>query len=227
MMVGRRVVLAVVAVCVWAVCVGSWGCAQRSLLSVRESGITAYERGEYDRALADFEEYIERSPGHWQARAYLGRTLLAMGRTRQAREHLWVAYSQRLEDDEVFDWLAEGLYADGQYDELYRLLRQRTIDRGTPGDYVRLAEYAMRTGDPDEARRALLTAARIDRGRSAEVQIALADFYEAIGDEREALRRLRMAYYLSPGDTELAERIRGYGEVPGPTFGIVPTERGG
>lgn len=199
---------------------------QRSLLAVRESGERALEEGRYNDAVADFEEYVERLPGDAMGRYNLGRSYLLANPPRpiQARENLYLAYAQRLNDDDVFEALAQALLACGQNEELFRMLRQRALDRQRVEDYMRLGRYALELGDPDQARQAYLTAARIDEGRTAAVQLALADLYAAVGDEERTLRRLRMAYYLDPENREIADRIRSHGEVPGPTFGLKPEE---
>lgn len=199
---------------------------QRSLLAVRESGERALEEGRYNDAVADFEEYVERLPGDAIGRYNLGRSYLLANppQPTAAREHLYLAYNQRLNDDNVFEALCQALQAGGRTEELFRLLRQRALDRQRPSDYMRLGRYAEEFGDPDQARQAYLTAARIDQGQTASIQLALADLYAKLGDEERALRRLRMALYLDPNNRDIAERIRGYGEIPGPSFALKPEE---
>ncbi len=202
------------------------GCQRsRPIDVVMSDGVEAFEQGEYDVAQADFDEFVGRRPGEARGRYMLGRTLLELDQTIEAREQLYLAHTLDLEDDEIFEWLAEALFRDGSVDELYSLLRQRCLDSGRPSHYRLLASYAMRLGDPDEAERALLTMARLDEGRSVGPQLALADFYEDVGDEAKAVRRLRMAYYLDQANEAIADRLRSHGEIPGPTIGIPPEER--
>ncbi len=203
------------------------GCSgPRSLLAVRESGERAMEEGRYNDAVVEFEEYVQRLPGDPIGRYNLGRAYLAANPPRpvQARENLYLAHSQRLGDDEIFEALAQSLLANDQHEELFRLLRQRASDRQRVSDYLRLGRYAQELGDPDQARQAYLTAARIDGGRTAEVQLALANLYDSLGDRERALLRLRMAYYLAPDNPQIAARIREYGEIPGPSFALPPEE---
>jgi len=199
------------------------GC-QRALWVVREEGDRAFKRGEYEQARAEYAEVAERDPADWDYRVKLAETLLQLGEPARAREHLAVVHSVRPDDDEVFESLAEATYRAGEYDDLITLLQRRASDRQRASDHLLLGEYAQRVGDADTAERALLTAARIDGGESAAPQIALADFYESLGDEGRALRRLRMALYIEPESESLRQRIRAYGEVPGPSFAIVPDE---
>ncbi len=200
------------------------GCAQRSLLAVRQSGDAHFARGEYTEAQTDYEEYLSRSPARPEVHYMLGRTYLAQGRTAQAREQLLLSYRLRPEDDELFGHVCEGLFADKQYEELNRLLRQRTIDRGRMQDWLMLAEYSQKQGDMDEAQRALLTAAKVDGGQSVEPHIGLAKIYMAAGDRTRAVERLRMAYFVEPQNGEVPTLATSLGEIVGPSFGLPPAE---
>lgn len=203
------------------------GCSQqRTLPAVMDAGDIAYERQRWTEAYENYQEYVDRSPGSWRARLALARSLMQLERYPEAAEQLRLVYAQRPGDLDVLDELCDALLAAGQREELYRLLRGRTTTGGTADDYLRLGWYAYRMGDMDEARTALLSAARIDGGRSLEPQLSLAQFYAAIGDEAEAVRRLRMAYYLDPANARVQELARSFGEVPGPTFGTPPAEAG-
>jgi len=204
------------------------GCGnERPLNVVKMSGDRAMERGNHEDALGHYSEWVKRDPSNSRARLSYARALRAVGRQAHAREQLWVAYSLDLNNREIFDELTSTLMASGDHDQLIELLRQRTIDRGAFEDYERLSSYLLRLGDPDEAERALLVGARVDGGRSVGPQLALADFYSTIGDRGNELLRLRMAHYLDPQNEVIARRIRNLGEIPGPTFTLVPTEAGG
>ncbi|MBX3384963.1 MAG: tetratricopeptide repeat protein [Phycisphaeraceae bacterium] len=200
------------------------GC-QRSAFAVRESGERAYAEGDYALAAAEFEDYLDRKPGNPHVTHQLGKSYLKLNRTAEARERLLVAYSMRPEDDEVFESLCEGLFADRKLEELNRVLRQRAIDRGRMTDYLLIAEYAERTGDRDEAQRALLTAAKVDGGFSLEPQLELAKLYIRAGDRERAIERLRMAYFVEPTNAEVVGLAAQMGEIVGPSFGQVPAER--
>lgn len=200
------------------------GCT-RSLTAVRESGERAYKEGNYSLAKSEFEEYLERSPGNPRVTMMLGQSYEKLGQTPQARERLLVAYSMRPEDDEVFQSLCDGLLADKKYEELNRVLRQRTIDRGRMKDYLLLADYSKKMGDDDEAQRALITAAKVDRGMSIQPQLELAKLYMKAGDNTRAIERLRYAYFIDPKNGEVPQLAASLGEVVGPSFAQVPPER--
>ncbi len=198
----------------------------------REKGIDSYRlmgdsrmsTGQYDQAAANYQEFVDRKPGDPYMRAALGKAYLKSGKPDLAAENLRVAYSQRPQDVGVLDDLAESLVQSKQYDEAFRLLRTNAADRGTIDDHMRLGKYALRMGDSDTARVALLTAARLDKGRNAAPQLALCDFYSDVKDTSAAMKRLRMAYWIAPQQTEVLERCRKLNAITGPTFGVQPEE---
>ena len=202
----------------------SGGC-QRSLLAVRESGDDNYAHGRYEAALTDYQEYLQRSPGRPEVYHMLGRTYLAMGQTGMARENLLIAHSLRVEDDAIFASACEGLYADKKYEDLNLLLKARIIDHGRMKDYLLLADYAQKQGDMDAAQSALLTAAKVDGGRSIQPQLELAKVYMKVGDSQRAVQRLRMAYFIDPKNVEVTTLAQQLGEIVGPSFAIMPEEQ--
>lgn len=201
------------------------GCTgQRPLVDVRASGEKAYERGQYDRALADYVEYVGRRPGDDDVQNKLALTLLQVNDAPRAVEHAWRAHDLNPQKEEYVETLAESMYQAGQTSELHTFLRRQTESRGRVSDYLRLGRYSALTGDADSAETALKTAAELDRGRTLAPQLALADFYRRIGDKPSEIRRLRMALYLDPANSEITERLRELGEIPGPSFVLKPTE---
>jgi Flp pilus assembly protein TadD len=203
---------------------GAGGCQTRSLVAVRDSGDEHYRSGQYDAALTDYKEYVERRPTNPYVHRMMGKTYLKMGETGLAREQMYQAYAQRMEDDEVFADLCEALYADKKYDDLHKLLRGRTLDRGRMRDWALRASYAEKLGDKDEAQLAWKTAAEVDQGKSVEPQLGLAKFYLGVGDRERARKRLAMAYYLDPMNAEVAGLAKQMGVIVGPTYGVMPEE---
>jgi len=203
------------------------GCSSRSLVAVRDAGDQHYQYREYDAALKDYEEYIDRRPGNAHVHQMMGNTYVKLGKTALGCEQLKLAHALQLEDDGIFADLCSALYADKQYDELNRALRERTIGGGRMQDWALLASYADKLGDQDEAQRAWLTAAQVDGGKSVVPQLGLAKLYMKVGDADRARKRLAMAYYLDPTNTEIAEMARELNEIPGPTYGVVPEEQMG
>jgi len=201
------------------------GCSgARPLPAVRDSGDRAMTRGNHELARAEFTKVIQRDPTDWRTRVKLAETLEELDAYPEMREHMAVAYELRPEDEEILDLYCRSMLLANDNDTLMRFLRDMTVTPGRVDDYLRLGYYAMQIGDMDEAERALLTGARLDRGQSIEPQMALASFYSRLGDDERALQRLRMALFINPQNEAIAEAIRAYGEIPGPSYVLVPTE---
>jgi len=199
-------------------------CQQRALHMVEASGERAMDRGDYVTAANEYSEVVDRRPGSWRARVELAKALMAMDRPAEARENLEVAYTVEPENEEVLNLLAEAMLESGDVGAMTSELRQRALTRNTVGDWMRLGIFLQKAGDLDGAEMALLTAARIDGGRSVGPQMALASLYREAGDELAALRRLRMALYIDPENQKVQQAIRSFGEIPGPTYVLVPEE---
>ncbi len=201
------------------------GCSdRRGMTVVRDSGDKAYRFQQYELARAEYAEVVDRDPADWQYRAKLGETLLLLGEPVAAREHLAIAHELRPQDDAILDDYARAMLASEAYDSLHEALLTRARETQAVEDYVRLGVYDLRAGDADSAERALITAARLDEGLTPGPQLALATFYETVGDETQALRRLRMALYTDLENREANERLRALGHIPGPTFALPPIE---
>ncbi|MCB9849044.1 MAG: tetratricopeptide repeat protein [Phycisphaeraceae bacterium] len=201
------------------------GCAtSRPLPYVREQGDKAMDRQNYTLAKAEFEEVVQRDPTDWRSRSKLASVYEQLGQYPQMREQMAVAYDLRPEDPEILDLYCESMRLSQDNDALIRFLRDLSVSPGRVEDFLRLGYYASQVGDVDEAERALLTGARLDRGQSVEPQMALATFFAKLGDDEHALQRLRMALFLDPENESIKEAIRSYGEIPGPSYAVVPTE---
>jgi tetratricopeptide (TPR) repeat protein len=212
-------------VVVAALACGLGGCAsQRPLVDVRASGDRALESGEFDKALKDYTEYVDRNPGDAAVQNSLARTLLATEQPALAVEHAWQAFDASPGEDEYIETLAQAMFKAGQISEMQNFLRDQTQGRGRVQDYLRLGRYSAAAGDADSAEVALKTGAELDKGRTLAPQLALADLYRRIGDAKNEVTRLRMALYLDPVNSEVNERLRALGEVPGPSFALQPSE---
>jgi len=201
------------------------GCSMpRSLPAVRDSGERAFQRGDYARAEADFQEYTERKPGDAPVQLLYAKTLLATDQPVPAVEHATLAYDQHPADPEYIDVRAQALFEAKRTDELYRFLRGLCDAHGMPADYLRLGQYTAKLGDADGAEHAFLTAAKVDGGKTPAPQLALADFYHSINDKASEVRRLRMALFVDPRNQDIPNRLRALGEIPGPSLALQPEE---
>lgn len=207
-------------------CLNLAGCAkrERSAGEIRESANNAYGAGNYAKALAEWELYAEIHPVPLASDLGRGKALLALERPSDAIIPLERVYRDDPMDEEKLQLLIQAFFSAGEHERLISLLRDRTRQPGTVEEYLRLGRYAEEIGDPDEAERALLAGARVDRGLHIEPQLKLAEFYHGIGDTEKALERYAMALWFDYTNYQVAERIRALGETPGRTFVRVPYE---
>lgn len=201
------------------------GCAkERPLHIVLRDADNAFLRENYEAAVPDYAIYVDRRPEAVEARYRYGVSLIRAGRPREAIEQLTICADVFPLRDEYTDALAEAMYQANEREALQVLLARATTERGRVADYLRKARYSVKMGNLDEARQALITASKLDQGRSWQVQREIADFYGSVGDRPRQVRRLRMAYFLNPENPDLIDEIRRLGEIPGPTFGLAPEE---
>jgi tetratricopeptide (TPR) repeat protein len=201
------------------------GCsATRPLNVVRDTGDTNYRIERWEEARANYQEFIDRKPSEPEVRYRLGMSLVELGRPADAREHLRIACDVMPNEDRYIEGYAEALLQSNERDQLLNFLRNKTNDRGKVTDFMRLGRFAAKAGNADEALAALKTAARIDGGRTYQPQLALADFYGSIGDTGQQLERVRMAYFIAPGNPQVLSAIQALGQVAEPRFARVPDE---
>lgn len=198
---------------------------QRAVHMVQKSGDDAYRIGEYEKSAREYKEVIDRQPGYWWVRMDLARAYLGGGRADAAREQMEIVYTIKPNEHGVLDLLAETMIESADVEAMAGELRRQAEERQTVSDWLRFGAFMHKANDDDEAEQAFLTAARIDKGMNLGPQMALANLYRDLGDQPAALDRYRMALYIRPGDKKIQEQIRAFGEVPGPSYALVPAER--
>jgi len=224
-MVRGRAVIRVGQVAAIAGSLGLLGCSTPRLAGVvRAEANEAYSQGEYETALSLFEELKRRDPHSARIRMEISRTLLAMGRANEAAAEAEVALRLEPDNDEYAQHYARAMADAGHEQELFTFLERRALESGDPGEYVRLGRFLADSGRADEAHAALLRAAELDRGQSVEPQLALAEFYRAIGDEAREAERLRAALYLDERNRLARERLIGLGYDPSASLATAPPE---
>ncbi len=192
---------------------------------LRQRGIEAYDDGRYERAEELFARSVDIDPGSWQGHMYLGLVHLHREQYIEAQHELELALTMNPGADEmpaILDALAEALYGQGNAAALHALLDQACATHGTTHDYLRQARHLTRLGDVDNARIALRKAAYFAQNDDPRAHLALADFYESVGDEAEAVRSLRRALYIDPDNKVIQKRLRDHGVIPGPTAALSP-----
>lgn len=197
---------------------------ERASFRLVEDGDEALEGGRTDLAMQKYAEAVARHSGNFEARLKLAKLQLARGQYAEAASQLRIVRTERPGDAEVLDALALALARTGDAEGVERVLGERASITNGAADWLRYGRALFELGDFDRAEEALKRAAEADGGQNAVYQVALAQFAERIGDDERALRRYRMALYADPSDQAAREGIRRMGEVPGPSFALVPLE---
>lgn len=212
----------------------------------RLKGYSAMQRGEHEKAREHFQQTLQKNDTDWKSLYYLGRIQLEQfNNPGEARRHLEIAYSVRESRSdiqlapkpgsartavpyptrtEIAAALAEALHQQGRTEQLFGFLRNVTDNHGTMEDYLLLAQYLEKNGDHDAAQVAYKQAAAVADDGDATGYIALADFYDRIGQPDRALTALRKAYHVDPEARGLEKKIREHGMVPGPTIALPPDQ---
>ncbi|QNN22375.1 tetratricopeptide repeat protein [Planctomycetales bacterium ZRK34] len=210
--------------------------------TVRLNAYDAYRAGDAAAARDQFAACVRRDPTDYKSHYYLGVIgLNQLNDPAYARRHLELALTLRdsrlrrplvLESGlpettvpypsraDITDALAEALYRMGTPQQLFAFLRSTTDEYGEVSDYLRLAEYLAKSGDHDAAKNSYIQAIKVSPADDPTAELALADFYDAIGDRPAALVQLRAAYGIDPTLEGLTDRIRAHGLVPGPTIAL-------
>jgi len=210
--------------------------------AVRLNAYDAYQAGDYTGARDQFTECVDRNGTDYKAHYYLGLIgLEAMDNPAYARRHLELAHTLRESKvrrplvmkvgppdtavpppsrKQVTDALAEAIYQMDANPQLFAFCRDAIDTYGEVDDYLRLARYLQRTGDHDAARNTYIKAIKIALPDDPSGELALAAFYDTIGDRQAALTQLRAAYGIDPEIEGLADKIRAHGMVPGPTIAL-------
>lgn len=181
-----------------------------------------YEYGRYEEAAQTYQIILDRYPGDPQANLGLGRSMLELDRLAEARSALEIAAVANPDDFEICKALAEAMFKDGDTVRLYQLLRDQAIEQQRLEAWLLMAEYALASDDPDTAQTAITAALDLSDGSTPEPYLEAARFAERVGDQAEAIRRLRQAYGIAPEDPRVIVGLQEYGEVPGPTIALPP-----
>ncbi len=198
-------------------------CGQPSTTALMEKGSFAMWQGRWNDAATSYREITEMHPGDWEAHYNLGKCLLELGDPRGASASLEIANTIVPTNLDVSDLLAETYLATGNVNKLFTFLEAQAGEQQTVRAWTKFAEYAMAISDPDSATIAIDTAIALDGGTTANPYIVAATFAEQLGDDTLALTRWKEAWAIDSSNTQVADALRGHGEIPGPTMtGVVP-----
>ena len=198
-------------------------CGQPSTTALMEKGSFAMWQGRWSDAAEKYIKITQMHPGDWEAHLNLGKCLLELGDPKGASASLEIANTVVPNNQEVSDLLAESYLASGNENKLFTFLETHAKEQQTVRAWTRFAEYAMAISDPDTATVAINTAIVLDNGTTAKPYIVSASFAEQLGDNALALQRWKEAWAIDSSNTQVADALRGHGEIPGPTMtGAVP-----
>lgn len=218
--------LPVLAVVVGSAFLASVGCEttpDAPTVTLQKKGDHDFEWGRYEAAATYYGQILDREPGDESALEGYGRCMLALGRPGDAAESFALAVARRPGDRDLLVLLAESRFEAGEVDEAFDLVRTWALDNNDAKAWYKLADFSRRSNDPDTAKEAIVRAIEIDPDGTAAYYILAAEIdVDLLQDTNSALRRLRQAYGLEPGNQEIADRIRAYGEIPGPTLVLPP-----
>lgn len=191
-------------------------------VKLQQDGDHEFKWGRYESAAAFYKQILDRQPGNPDALEMYGRCMLELDRPAEAADVFLTATAHRPGDRSLLFLLARAEFASGDYDRSFQLMRTWAIDNDDPEAWLLLAGFATELDDPDNARDAIERAIELDATGSAAAYLAAADLAERLGDTDLALRRLRQAYGIEAENAVIADRLREYGEVPGPTVVLPP-----
>jgi tetratricopeptide (TPR) repeat protein len=167
---------------------------------------------------------VEANPGSWGAQYAYGRAMVCLGDLKEGRRALEVAVARNPNDLDVVFALADCMERQNDIPQIYLLLRNTGAELRSPEAYCRLAAIAEKTNDLDSAKQALESAIEFDQGydiaKSTEPYWRMAMLQEKLGNEEEAVRRLRQAYGINPEDPRVREALQQRGQILGPTLGL-------
>lgn len=181
----------------------------------------AMAAGDYSQAEQRLIACLDYNPADWEAHYLLGEVYLKQDRAVEAQSELEQALAVQDRDKsdtpKILDALAESLYQQKRYEQLYLFLDEQISRYEGWEDYARKARFLAKANDIDGAALAYRQAAYFSRNEDASIYVEIADFYEGIGDYNKAIQSLKWAYFIDDERKDVPAAFRRMGVVPGPT----------
>ena len=188
----------------------------------------AMDAGDYTSATVKLQGVIDYDPSDWEAHYLMGKAYLGQGKPIQAQSELEQAFAVKdrssTDTPKILDAIAQSLHMQEKYDELYAFLDAQIERYQGWEDYARKARFLAMANDIDGAALAYRQAAYFSRNEDEDIYVEIADFYQGRGDYDKALQALKWAYYINDERTDLPNRFRQLGYVPGPTMKEPPPQ---
>ena len=185
---------------------------------LRYLGKVALMKKEVPVAKGYFEKALEQDDADWSSHRYLGKIQLMQGEYLKARlslEHALSIRDEEPETDAMRDELAEAIFKQGEFTDLYVMLEGICRDSHLSGDYVRQGKYMLLINDDDQAKTAFDKAIVFAKAKEKLPHVEMEAFYRRIGDTKGLKKLLSAAYGQNMGDKKIAAKIRALGGTPG------------
>ncbi len=175
-------------------------------------GLAYTEKGNYDKAVSRYREYLSLDPNNAVVHFYLGADLDKQGKTKEAVSELKRALNLNPDNAEVLNYLGY-LYAEqginlNESIELLKKALKLKPDNGYIMDSLGWAYF--KKGKLDKALAELKQAVKLSAGRKEDDAIIrehLGDVYFKKGMVKSALRQWEKSLQLKPGNNKLREKI--------------------
>jgi tetratricopeptide (TPR) repeat protein len=195
---------------------------QAPLVVLEQKADHEFDYQRWEKASEYYAEIVERDPGNEKAQFHYGVSLMNSSEYTKAEGALLTAHALEPENDEIVIALAEVMDHLGEHAKLFAMLRNRANDNRSSAIWMVVVDYSEKRDDYDSALEAVRNACAVDNGEDARPYYRAAVLLGKIGQSDEAIRRLRQAYAIDPGNVEVNALLVEYGEVPGPTLGLAP-----
>ena len=181
--------------------------SQRAFMDPAAKGTAAYDSGDYQGALAQFEDAVKAHPQDPEAANNLGQVLVKLGRATEALPHFQRACSLNADKWSYRFNLARALGLLQRWEESIASYRQ--AQRLYPDDYVTTFNLALalhKKGDDAAAIEEYNKAIALNPGE-ASYRMALAISYEGLQKRQDAASAYNEYLRLAPSATD-AEKVR-------------------
>lgn len=222
MMTGLRM-SAVLALCAVTLCAGCYNPRVEKFHSRK-----AMDAGDYITAEQKLAGVVDNDPSDWEGHYLLGLAYLGQDRPVEAQSQLELALAvkdrSQTQTPKILDALARALEQQQSYDQLYAFLDAQIERYEGWEDYARKARFLAKANDIDGAALAYRQAAFFSRNETEDIYLEMSEFYKGLGDYPKAVQALKWAYYINPEHTQIPDRFRELGVVPGPTLAEEPPQ---